>query len=423
MNYKELLNDNNINLIGAVSGGLDSCTITSWLKEKGFNLKCITVDLGQPDEENINTVADRMKACGASEALIVSGLEKLAKFGLKVIQSQAKYEGGYWNTTGIARPVTVASMLDHFESFNSSFLFHGATGRGNDQVRFELATKMLDPNINVYAPWRDHYFLSDFPGRAEMIDYCEHKKLPIKPKSESRYSTDANLLGLTHEAGDLENIEESPYDFVEPGMGKWPWEAQNKEELISLTWNEGIPTHINGEHHSLVEIFKILNDLGGNHGIGIGIHSVENRFLGIKSRGIYESPSMELLGESYEYLLQLVLDRRLRDYFSNISSTISKQIYEGFWFDTTTNVALSGLSQITKLISGTIVLRLYKGKVYFEKIERLDQIKHSLYTDDSSMENLGEFNHEDSQGFLNILGLNAKNLGKKHNPSNFNSEN
>ena len=132
---------------------------------------------------------------------------------------------------------------------------------------------------------------------------------------------------------------------------------------------------------------------------------------------------MELLGESYEYLLQLVLDRRLRDYFSNISSTISKQIYEGFWFDTTTNVALSGLSQITKLISGTIVLRLYKGKVYFEKIERLDQIKHSLYTDDSSMENLGEFNHEDSQGFLNILGLNAKNLGKKHNSSNFNSEN
>ena len=256
-----------------------------------------------------------------------------------------------------------------------------------------------------------------------MIDYCEDKKLPIKPKSESRYSTDANLLGLTHEAGDLENIEESPYDFVEPGMGKWPWEAQDKEELISLTWNEGVPTHINGEKYSLVDVFKLLNELGGNHGIGIGIHAVENRFLGIKSRGIYESPSMELLGESYEYLLQLVLDRRLRDYFSNISSTISRQIYEGFWFDTTTNVALAGLSKITKLISGTIVLRLYKGKVYFEKIEKLDQIQHSLYTDDSSMENLGEFNHEDSQGFLNILGLNAKNLGEKHNPSNFNSEN
>ena len=121
MNYKELINNNNINLIGAVSGGLDSCTITSWLKEKGFNLKCITVVLGQPDEENIDAVAERMKACGASEALIVSGLEKLAQFGLKVIQSQSKYEGGYWNTTGIARPVTVACMLDHFESFNSSF--------------------------------------------------------------------------------------------------------------------------------------------------------------------------------------------------------------------------------------------------------------------------------------------------------------
>ena len=320
MNYKELLNSKKTNLVGAVSGGLDSCTITSWLKEKGFNLKCLTVDLGQPDEENIEAVADRMKACGATEAFIVNGLDKLAQFGLKVIQSQAKYEGGYWNTTGIARPVTVACMLDHFESFDSSYLFHGATGRGNDQVRFELATKMLNPDINVYAPWRDHYFLSDFPGRAEMIDYCELKKLPIKPKSESRYSTDANLLGLTHEAGDLEDIEQSPYDFVEPGMGKWPWDTKLKQEIISITWENGTPTHINGESYSLVNIFKMLNEIGGNHGIGIGIHAVENRFLGIKSRGIYESPSMELLGESYEFLLLLVLDRRMRNYFDELSS-------------------------------------------------------------------------------------------------------
>ena len=418
MNYKELLNSKKTNLVGAVSGGLDSCTITSWLKEKGFNLKCLTVDLGQPDEENIEAVADRMKACGATEALIVNGLDKLAQFGLKVIQSQAKYEGGYWNTTGIARPVTVACMLDHFESFDSSYLFHGATGRGNDQVRFELATKMLNPDINVYAPWRDHYFLSDFPGRAEMIDYCELKKLPIKPKSESRYSTDANLLGLTHEAGDLEDIEQSPYDFVEPGMGKWPWDTTLKQDIISITWKNGTPTHINGESYSLVNIFKMLNETGGNHGIGIGIHAVENRFLGIKSRGIYESPAMELLGESYEFLLQLVLDRRMRNYFDELSSTISRQIYEGFWFDTTTNIALSSLSKISNMISGTVVLRLFRGKVYFEKIDDLNNVDKSLYTDDSSMENLGEFNHEDSQGFLNILGLNAKNLGIKHNSNN-----
>tara|TARA_Y100001970_G_scaffold64620_1_gene82712 strand:- start:1647 stop:2912 length:1266 start_codon:yes stop_codon:yes gene_type:complete len=418
MNYKELLNSKNTNLVGAVSGGLDSCTITSWLKEKGFNLKCLTVDLGQPDEENIEAVADRMEACGATEALIVNGLDMLAQFGLKVIQSQAKYEGGYWNTTGIARPVTVACMLDHFESFDSSYLFHGATGRGNDQVRFELATKMLNPDINVYAPWRDHYFLSDFPGRAEMIDYCELKKLPIKPKSESRYSTDANLLGLTHEAGDLEDIEQSPYDFVEPGMGKWPWDTTLKQDIISITWKNGTPTHINGESYSLVNIFKMLNETGGNHGIGIGIHAVENRFLGIKSRGIYESPAMELLGESYEFLLQLVLDRRMRNYFDELSSTISRQIYEGFWFDTTTNIALSSLSKISNMISGTVVLRLFRGKVYFEKIDDLNNVDKSLYTDDSSMENLGEFNHEDSQGFLNILGLNAKNLGIKHNSNN-----
>ena len=309
MNYKDLLKAKNINLVGAVSGGLDSCTITHWLAEKSFKLKCVTVDLGQPDEENINSVAERMKASGATDALIVDGTEKLSVCGLKVIQSQAKYEGGYWNTTGIARPVTISSLLPQFELFQSNILFHGATGRGNDQVRFELATKMLNPDINVYAPWRDELFLDDFPGRAEMIEYCDKHNLPIKPSAESRYSTDANLLGLTHEAGDLENIEESPY-FVEPGMGVWPWDATDKPELISIKWEKGIPVKVNGDNYTLVEVFKLLNDLAGRHGVGIGIHAVENRFLGIKSRGIYESPAMELLGQSYEFLLQLVLDKR-----------------------------------------------------------------------------------------------------------------
>ena len=412
MNYKDLLKAKNINLVGAVSGGLDSCTITHWLADKSFKLKCVTVDLGQPDEENINSVAERMKASGATDALIVDGTEKLSVCGLKVIQSQAKYEGGYWNTTGIARPVTISSLLPQFELFQSNILFHGATGRGNDQVRFELATKMLNPDINVYAPWRDELFLDDFPGRAEMIEYCDKHNLPIKPSAESRYSTDANLLGLTHEAGDLENIEESPY-FVEPGMGVWPWDATDKPELISIKWEKGIPVKVNGDNYTLVEVFKLLNDLAGRHGVGIGIHAVENRFLGIKSRGIYESPAMELLGQSYEFLLQLVLDKRLRDYFTYTSSVFSKQIYEGYWFDTTTSVALESLSKISEMISGTVILKLYKGKVYFDKVEKLDEVSHSLYTDDSSMENMGDFNHVDSQGFMNILGLSAKNLGQK----------
>ena len=158
MNYKDLLKEQNTNLVGAVSGGLDSCTITHWLAEKDFKLKCVTVDLGQPDEENINSVAERMMSSGATDAVIVDGTEKLSICGLKVIQSQAKYEGGYWNTTGIARPVTISSLLPQFELFHSNILFHGATGRGNDQIRFELATKMLNPDIKVYAPWRDECF-------------------------------------------------------------------------------------------------------------------------------------------------------------------------------------------------------------------------------------------------------------------------
>ena len=412
MNYKDLLKEKNTNLVGAVSGGLDSCTITHWLAEKGFKLKCVTVDLGQPDEENINSVAERMIGSGASDAVIIDGTEKLSLCGLKVIQSQAKYEGGYWNTTGIARPVTISSILPQFELFQSNILFHGATGRGNDQIRFELATKMLNPDIKIYAPWRDELFLNDFSGRAEMIKYCDKNHLPIKPSAESRYSTDANLLGLTHEAGDLENIEESPY-FVKPGMGVWAWEATDKPELISIKWKNGIPTNINGDNYNLIQVFNLLNGIAGRHGVGIGIHAVENRFLGMKSRGIYESPAMELLGQSYEFLLQLVLDKRLRDYFTYISSLFSKQIYEGYWFDTTTSVALESLSKISEMISGTIILKLYKGKVYFDKVEKLEEVSNSLYTDDSSMENMGDFNHVDSQGFMNILGLSAKNLGLK----------
>ena len=204
MNWREL-QDKNITLIGgAVSGGLDSCTATHWLASKGFDVTAGTVDLGQPDEENIGAIADRMRGCGAVEAFIVPAHEALADAGLKVLQAQARYEGGYWNTTGIARPVTVDALLKEFETRGIPVLFHGATGRGNDQVRFQIATNMLRPDMDVYAPWRDPEFVAEFPGRQQMLEYCGRYDLPIKPAAESRYSTDANFLGLTHEAGDLE---------------------------------------------------------------------------------------------------------------------------------------------------------------------------------------------------------------------------
>ena len=413
MNWKEIYDKGSSVFGGAVSGGLDSCTVTHWLHQNGVNVHCFTVDLGQPDEENLQTVADRMMACGASEAAIVPGKEMLAEAGLKVLQSQARYEGGYWNTTGIARPITVKAILRKLQDHDINVLFHGATGRGNDQVRFQLASNMLQPGMEVYAPWRDQEFLNKFPGRQQMIDYCELNKLPIRPARESRYSTDANFLGLTHEAGDLEDVAISP-DFVEPGMGVWPWDAPDRPEYVTIAWKEGVPTALNGSELDLIEMFQEANSIAGRNGVGIGTHVIENRFVGIKSRGLYESPGMELLGQSWEYLLQFVLDRRAREFYTNISNLISTQIYQGYWLDSTTSSALAALSPLASMVTGSIQVKLYKGNIFFDSVDdSIEKMPFSLYTDDGSMEAMGGYDHKDAEGFLNVLGVSAKNVGNR----------
>ena len=241
MNWKDLQKSDSSVFAGALSGGLDSCTITHWLAEKGIKVHAFTVDIGQPDEEDINSIAERMKGCGAYKVDILNAKDILAQSALKLLQSQARYEGGYWNTTGIARPVIVSTILNAMAESKIKVFFHGATGRGNDQVRFELAANMLDPSVSVYAPWRDPEFLDSFPGRQSMIDYCESNGLPIKTRSESRYSTDANFVGLSHEAGDLEDVS-IPSDFVTPVMGVTPEDAPITAETVSIEWAQGIPS-------------------------------------------------------------------------------------------------------------------------------------------------------------------------------------
>ena len=414
MNLAELKSKKNNVFGGAVSGGLDSCTVTHWLSNQDIDVKCFTVDLGQPDETNLNDVINRMTNCGASSTKVIDAQKDLAEAGLKVIQSQARYEGGYWNTTGIARPITVKAILEEFVKDDIKVLFHGATGRGNDQVRFQLAANMLNPEVIVYAPWRDQQFLNQFPGRQEMIDYCENNQLPIKPSKESRYSTDANFLGLTHEAGDLEDVSISP-DFVTPTMGDWSWDALDNPEFVTITWEQGRPVAINDSKLSLVSVFEKSNLIAGAHGIGIGTHVIENRFVGIKSRGIYESPGMELLAKSHEFLLQFILDRRSREFFEFLSNFISTQIYQGYWLDTATSAAIAALESFNKYVSGTIQMKLYKGEVFFNTADdSLVSMPHSLYTTDGSMESTGSYDHLDAEGFVNVLGVSAKNLGRRH---------
>ena len=359
----------------AVSGGLDSCTITKWLVDNGVNVVCFTADLGQPDERDVSEIRERMLACGAEDAIIVDAKDALAEEGIRLIQCQAMYEGGYWNTTGIARHVTVKALLPEMQKRGISILTHGATGRGNDQVRFQLATNMLNPHFSVYAPWRDAEFLKHFGGRKEMIDFCQAHNLPITATHEKPYSTDANLLGLTHEAGHLESLE-TPALFIKPGMGKHPQRAPDKTEDFTVTFAQGIPIKIgkrpeDQEPVTILESLLKANSVGGENGIGIGIHTVENRFVGIKSRGVYESPGMELLGKCYNYLLQLILDRRERQHFDSVADKIAEQIYEGYWFDITSQTLLASIEQMTQKINGEIHVQLYKGNVIYQKVEQL----------------------------------------------------
>ena len=388
----------------AASGGLDSCTITRWLVSNGIDVVSLTADLGQPDEVDIGDAAERMRVAGAREAVIVDGREALARAGLEVLQAQACYEGGYWNTTGIARYVTVASLLPELASRDIEVFAHGATGRGNDQVRFQIATNMLAPNIQIYAPWRDPGFLDQFPGRREMIAYCEGEAIPIRATVDKPYSTDANLLGLTHEAGRLEDLN-TPTEFVEPEMGVYPKDAPAVGQQVAVRFEGGVPVSVDGQRLTLLQVFERANALGGAHGVGVGLHTVENRFVGIKSRGVYEAPGMTLLGNTYEFLLQLVLDRRARPLFDSMSAALGRQIYEGYWYDLASTSLRQAIAAFTRVVTGTVVVDIHRGHVQF--VGAADA-PHSLYNDAASMEGIGEFDHMDSEGFLGVLGVSAR---------------
>ena len=389
----------------ASSGGLDSCTVTKWLADRGVQVVSLTADIGQPDEVNIDDVRKRMLACGAKEAALIDLKTDLADAGIAMLIGQTRYEGGYWNTTGMARYITTRGLLDEMNRRNIEVLAHGATGRGNDQVRFQLVANMCQPGVAVYAPWRDQAFLDMFGGRKEMIDFCNAYNLPITATYQKPYSTDANFLGLTHEAGKLESLDVAA-DFIEPGMGVLPHRAPDKPELFSVKLNAGRPVQLNGAAVDAVTAILKANEIGGRNGVGIGIHTVENRFVGIKSRGVYESPGLCLLGACYEFLIQQVLDRRARKFYDSISASLAEQIYQGYYCDLATQMMRGALAPVAKLLTGTITVAAYKGTVLFHSSQ---DVPHSLYSEETaSMEDVGDYDHRDSEGFLNVLGVGAK---------------
>ncbi len=397
------------------SGGLDSTTVIHWLHTKGVKVLSVTVDLGQPDENDIEDVPRRMMAAGAEEAILIDGKELLCEYALLLVQGQGAYEGGYLNTTGIARMAAMKVAIPEIVKRGVGIISHGATGRGNDQIRFELAAAHLAPELGVYAPWRDPEFLELFGGRKEMIDYCHEHGLKISATIEKPYSTDANLLGLTHEAGKLESLE-TPTDFVSFKMGVSPKDAKDGVEKLFLTFTEGKLTYVLSREDgkmgfdSTLKMLEMLNLIGGRNGIGIGVDVVENRRVGIKSRGIYEAPGLTIVYAAYGKLLELYLDRDRRRFFDEVSRLFGEAIYRGEWFSPHCSDLLAVIKNISKDISGGIVFNAYKGNLRIEKIELLgtSNVKTLYDSNSSSMEKVGSFNHADSQGYLNIATHLAK---------------
>lgn len=351
----------------------------------------------------------KMAPCGV-ETVVVDLKDDMAEVAFEAIACQAKYDGGYWQSTGLGRIVTARGLLAAMKKDGCSVLSHGATGRGNDQVRFERYVNVLDPEFKVYAPWRDQALLDEFPGRTQMLTFLQKHNIghQIVSQATKRYSTDANICGLSNEAEDLESLETS-MSICNTIMGVWPQQAPDATEEVTFRFEKGRCVSINGKTMTPLEVLDTANKIGGRNGVGIS-HALENRILGTKSRGVYEAPGMALLGAAIEYVYQAILDRRSTSLFQALSKHVADQIYDGRYFDPSTRAAVNAIWDLAAFCIGTIKVGLYKGHVHFVS---LTDVPHSIYfEEDASMEASSGLNPVSSQGFLEVSSVEAKAMAK-----------
>jgi argininosuccinate synthase len=385
----------------AYSGGLDTSVILGWLKDEGYTVHAVYVDLGQPCEDR-DAILAKARQCGAVSARIVDAQEELCRdFAFPVLQWQAKYEGSYLLGTSIARPLISKVCLQVAREVKADAYAHGATGKGNDQCRFQLAAVALDPNVRVIAPWRIEQFRLKFPGRREMIAYCEDKRIPVKASAAKPYSSDENCLHISYEAGRLEDLGVNGVELVDFGMTVSPQQAPDKIEAIAIGFESGVPTTLNGEPLSAAAMVKRLNQIGGRNGIG-RIDMVENRFVGMKSRGVYEAPGMTILYAAHAAIEQLTLDRDLLHLRDRLSPEVAELVYYGFWYSAKMDALLAFIRQAQRPVTGEVRLNLYKGNIMLASRES----PNSLYDEGiASMEGGGSYNQTDAEGFLRIQSL------------------
>ena len=385
----------------AYSGGLDTSVILGWLQDQGYDVHCVYVDLGQPCEDR-EAIMQKAHDCGAVSARLVDVQEELCRdFAFPVLQWQAKYESIYLLGTSIARPLISKVCLEVAREVGAEAYVHGATGKGNDQCRFQLAAEALDPNVKMIAPWRIKEFRELFPGRTEMIAYCESKGIPVKASVSKPYSSDENCLHISYEAGDLEDLQVNGVEKVDFGMGVSPQDAPNEVEKVTIKIEQGVPVAVNGRQLSPLGIVKTLNEIGGRNGVG-RIDMVENRFVGMKSRGVYESPGMTVLYDALLVLEQLTMDRDLCHLRDRLKAEVAEMVYYGHWYCARMDALLAFNDVAMKHVTGEVTLGLYKGNIIVES----RQSPNSLYDEGiATMEGGGSYNQDDAEGFLRIMGL------------------
>ena len=393
------MNKNEIKkIVLAYSGGLDTSIIIPWLKENYNDPEIIAVaaDVGQGDE--LDGLEEKALKTGASKLIIADLVDEMVdEVIVPAMKMDAKYET-YLLGTAFARPVIGKKLAEIALAEGADAIAHGATGKGNDQVRFERAIKRFAPDMKIIAPWREW----DIKSREEEIDYAEAHNVPLKISRETNYSKDKNLWHLSHEGLDLEDPANEP-DYDKPGfleMGVSPFQAPDKPTYVTIDFEAGAPVALDGEKMKASQIIKKLNAIGGANGIGI-IDIVENRLIGMKDRGVYETPGGSILYFAHEQLEMLTVDKDTLHEKKKLAVDLADQIYNGKWYSALTNALVAFANESNKLVTGSVKLKLYKGNI----IPAGTTSPYSLYSEELVTFGESDYNQAQAEGFINIWGL------------------
>lgn len=390
-------------VILAYSGGLDTTAIIPWLQENyNYDVICVCVNVGQ--ESELEGLEERAKLSGATK-LYIDDLtnEFVNDYIMPCVKANAIYENKYLLGTSMARPLIAKHLVDIARKEGAVAICHGATGKGNDQVRFELGIKALAPDLKIIAPWRCNETWN-MQSREDEIAYCKSHGIELPFNADSSYSRDRNLWHISHEGLELEDPSIEPnYDHLLV-LSVSPQKAPDKSEYVTMTFENGIPKSLNGENLSTTEIIQKLNVLGGKHGIGI-IDIVENRVVGMKSRGVYETPGGTILMEAHTQLEELILDRETLTAKKDIANKFADVVYEGKWFTPLREALQAFIESTQQYVTGEVKFKLYKGNI----IKAGTTSPYSLYSESLASFTTGElYDHHDAEGFINLFGLSLK---------------